>query len=275
MKRIRQVRKRDGRLVPFDRSKIADAIFRAARSVGGEDRFLAEELAGVVVMHLERRVPRLPSIEDVQDVVEQVLIETGHARTAKAYILYRERRNAARAARQAAEAGAHLLVGGDGARRRWPGPRPSWSRPWSRPISSSGPRPRRSRGPSRSGSSRSGLPRVSGRLVRALVQAELFDRGRESRLGEEARVALGREEIATWLARGPAGRRADDPEAFSQALGERALSQYVLAEVFAAGGRRGTSPRRPACVRSRRAARPHVARPAPLGAPRSAPGGEP
>ncbi|MFV1958594.1 MAG: ATP cone domain-containing protein, partial [Planctomycetota bacterium] len=56
MKRIRQVRKRDGRLVPFQREKIADAIFRAARSVGGENRFLAEELAGVVMADLARRL---------------------------------------------------------------------------------------------------------------------------------------------------------------------------------------------------------------------------
>ena len=84
MSRIRQVRKRDGRLVPFERAKIADAIFRAARSMGGEDRFLAEELAGVVAASLERRELSPPSIEDVQDVVERVLIETGHARTAKA-----------------------------------------------------------------------------------------------------------------------------------------------------------------------------------------------
>ena len=54
-----------------------------------------------------------PSIEDVQDAVEKVLIETGHARTAKAYILYRERRAAARAARRAAESATGVLVGGE------------------------------------------------------------------------------------------------------------------------------------------------------------------
>ncbi|MEN8151714.1 MAG: anaerobic ribonucleoside-triphosphate reductase, partial [Planctomycetota bacterium] len=105
MRTIRQVRKRDGRLVEFDESKIADAIYKAALSVGGEDRFLAEELASVVTLFLEKTyfldkthlVERehgrtRPTIEEVQDMVEKVLIETGHAQTAKAYILYRERR---------------------------------------------------------------------------------------------------------------------------------------------------------------------------------------
>ena len=55
MSRLRQVQKLDGRLVPFEREKLADAIFRAAQAAGGEDRFLAEELAGVVLVRLERK----------------------------------------------------------------------------------------------------------------------------------------------------------------------------------------------------------------------------
>lgn len=109
------VRKRDGRLVPFHREKIAEAIFRAAQSIGGEDRFLAEELAGVVSASLAARTKggsarsgsaarrQAPTIEDVQDAVERVLMEAGHARTAKAYILYRDRRATARSARGVAE----------------------------------------------------------------------------------------------------------------------------------------------------------------------------
>ncbi|MCZ6785727.1 MAG: ATP cone domain-containing protein, partial [Planctomycetota bacterium] len=95
--RISKVRKRDGRLVDFDEAKIADAIHKAACAVGGEDRFLAEELAGVVTLFLEKRYGgSVPQIEEIQDMVEKVLIETGHARTAKAYILYRDRRTRAR-----------------------------------------------------------------------------------------------------------------------------------------------------------------------------------
>ena len=93
MKPVPRIRKRGGDLVEFDESKIADAIYKAALSVGGEDRFLAEELASVVTLFLEKTyLDAIPTIEDVQDMVERVLIETGHARTAKAYILYREKR---------------------------------------------------------------------------------------------------------------------------------------------------------------------------------------
>ena len=85
--RISKVRKRDGRLVAFDESKIADAIHKAACAAGTGDRFLSEELAGVVTLFLEKRYAGVPGIEDIQDMVEKVLIETGHARMAKAYIL--------------------------------------------------------------------------------------------------------------------------------------------------------------------------------------------
>ncbi|MCR4427017.1 MAG: anaerobic ribonucleoside-triphosphate reductase [Firmicutes bacterium] len=88
------IEKRDGRLVPFDKRRIADAIFRAAQSVGGRDRQLAMDLADKVVSYLlSKNGPGcIPSVEQVQDVVEKVLIEEGHAQTAKAYILYRAKR---------------------------------------------------------------------------------------------------------------------------------------------------------------------------------------
>ncbi len=91
---LRQVRKRSGQLVPFNQEKIANAIFKAAQAVGGEDRQMADELAEVVTMFLEKQYgpDGTPTIEEIQDMVEKVLIETGHAKTAKAYILYRERR---------------------------------------------------------------------------------------------------------------------------------------------------------------------------------------
>jgi len=100
-KKLECVRKRDGRTVPFDRQKIADAIFKAAQSVGGQDRYLADDLAEVVRMYLIREYKGdVPSVEEIQDVVERILIKTGHARTAKAYILYRQKRARARKIRE-------------------------------------------------------------------------------------------------------------------------------------------------------------------------------
>jgi len=89
---VKFVRKRDGRLEPFDPKRISDAIWRAAKAVGGRDRALSERLAAEVVEVLEERFGEdgVPTVEEIQDVVEKVLIERGHAKTAKAYILYRK-----------------------------------------------------------------------------------------------------------------------------------------------------------------------------------------
>jgi uridine kinase len=91
---IKSVVKRTGAVVPFNRERITNAIYRAAVAVGGRDRAIAERLADEVVALLEARTPpvKIPTVEEIQDVVEKVLIENGHARTAKAYILYREER---------------------------------------------------------------------------------------------------------------------------------------------------------------------------------------
>jgi anaerobic ribonucleoside-triphosphate reductase len=97
---FRSIRKRDGRIVEFDSAKIAAAIFKAAKAVGGEDRQLARELAEVVIQYLSKKLGTvIPTVEDVQDAVEKILIETGHAKTAKAYILYRDRRTKLREAK--------------------------------------------------------------------------------------------------------------------------------------------------------------------------------
>jgi len=90
---ISQIKKRTGEIVLFNKNKISEAIFRAAKSVGGTDRGRSDELAEMVVELLGKRgfnEKDIPSVEDVQDAVEKTLIEEGHAQTAKAYIIYRE-----------------------------------------------------------------------------------------------------------------------------------------------------------------------------------------
>ncbi len=95
--RIAQIRKRDGRIVDFSQEKITRAIWGAAQAVGGRDRKLAERLSNrVVALLAEKFLQEIPGVEDVQDLVEKVLIEEGHARTAKAYILYRKQHESLR-----------------------------------------------------------------------------------------------------------------------------------------------------------------------------------
>ena len=92
---ITKIQKRDGRQMPFNVEKIADAIYKAATAVGGKDYNSAIALAEEVCRILDRKVAesgRTPTVEEVQDTVEKVLVENGHAKTAKAYILYRANR---------------------------------------------------------------------------------------------------------------------------------------------------------------------------------------
>ena len=96
---LQNIQKRDGRNVTFNIEKIADAIYKAAQAVGGQDYAISMELAQEVCDRLDKHFTerdRAPSVEEVQDVVEKVLVETGHAKTAKAYILYRADRTRAR-----------------------------------------------------------------------------------------------------------------------------------------------------------------------------------
>ncbi len=223
MGRIRAVRKRDGDVVPFDRGKIADAIDGAYRSVGAGDRALAEELAeavehffdekfaqaasaaslGELEAATQRGAEAVPGIEDIQDVVETVLMEMGDRQVAKAYILYRQKRAVLRESRAAAtgEGEAHAASGE---------PRPEVAEPGDG-----------RRGPATSRWSKariaaalireadldvelaeeiaarveekvlaSGIRRISTSLIRELVDNELFERGFEVKLRQQAGIAI-------------------------------------------------------------------------------------
>ena len=94
---IEMIVKRDGRQVAFDPSKITDAIYKAAQVLGGSDRQTAEELTCKVIAYLTDELHETrPTVEQVQDAVEKILIENGHARTAKEFILYRAERTRVR-----------------------------------------------------------------------------------------------------------------------------------------------------------------------------------
>jgi ribonucleoside-triphosphate reductase len=102
---VTKIRKRSGEIVDFHQEKITRAIFKAAHACGGEDYSKAERLSDEVMKIVEGKyADNIPDVEEIQDIVEKVLIENGHAKTAKAYILYREKRKGAREA--------NALIGG-------------------------------------------------------------------------------------------------------------------------------------------------------------------
>ncbi len=90
---IKKIRKRDGKLVLFEKRKIINAIFKSAQDVGGQDIKESERLADEIEKLLnEKFKTQVPTVEDVQDLIEKTLIEEGHAKVAKNYILYRQQK---------------------------------------------------------------------------------------------------------------------------------------------------------------------------------------
>ncbi|MEW6554830.1 MAG: adenosylcobalamin-dependent ribonucleoside-diphosphate reductase [Actinomycetota bacterium] len=88
-----KIRKRDGSVVPFEPAKISTAVRKAIEAVDEGEPAQAEVLTRAVTQKLEARFAQdIPTVEEVQDLVEETLIAQGLPRTAKSYILYRERR---------------------------------------------------------------------------------------------------------------------------------------------------------------------------------------
>jgi len=244
MPKIEMVRKRDGRLVPFEQVKIADAIFAAARSVGGEDRLLAEELANAVTFFLEKKFDnKAPGIEDIQDMVEKVLIETGHAKTAKAYILYRDKRAGVRKSIKVRKSKREATDTTDNSLLVDPGSRDELL-PWdkskiqealireadlglfdARKIASAVEKKILD----------SGLDRISTSLVRELVDNELFERGFSAKLRQHSIVGMPKYDLDQLIfsrSKENSNITANNPEAINLAIAETTLKQYALQEVY-------------------------------------------
>jgi len=241
---IEQVRKRSGKLVPFDESKIANAILKAAQAVGGDDRMLAEELASMVTMMLERNHNGSPpDIEEIQDTVEKVLIETGHAKTAKAYILYRDRRARIRQSLQVRkpvrQSGSStdiaLLVNTETQDQlaEWDKTKIANALEVEADLA-----PRIAREIASAVEQRvmdSGLTRISTSLIRELVDNELFERGLTARLKKQATIGMPKYDLAHIIhskSKENANIAQNNPEAINLAVAEHALKQYALQEVF-------------------------------------------
>jgi ribonucleoside-triphosphate reductase len=244
-RRITHIRKRDGRVMPFDQTKIADAIWRAAQAVGGEDRFVADELAGAVTDYLERHYEGdIPGIEDIQDMVEKVLIETGHAKTAKAYILYRERRRQARqrmkvrkAMREARSSttDSALLVdtGAKDALLPWDKGRIAEALEQEAHLDS--PTARKVAGAVEERILGSGLARITTGLIRELVDNELFERGLTGRLERQKVIGMPRYDLEALIyskSQENSNISQNNPEAINLSIAETVLKQFALSEIF-------------------------------------------
>ena len=244
MSQIAQVRKRDGRVVPFQKKKIADAVFKAVLAVGGEDKFLAEELAQVITLFLEREFDgSIPGIEDIQDVVEKVLIETGHAKTAKAYILYRDERRRLRERLQVRKRTTSRRSITDVTLLVDPSTKDALL-PWSKGrivealIKEAGMEVDVAEEIASAVEKKvfaSGITRISTALIRELVDNELFERGCSATLQKQTLVGMPKfdlNELIHSKSKENSNIPANNPEAINLTIAENTLKQYALQDVF-------------------------------------------
>jgi len=241
---IEYVLKRDGRKVPFNERKIADAIFKAAHAVGGEDRALADELAVVVSMFLEKKYPgQTPGIEDIQDIVEKILIETGHAKTAKAYILYRDKRARSRESlrvrkqtkKKADTTDVSLLVNTETKDETFSWDKRKIAEALEKEADLSEEVSGEIAGAVEQRVFSSGLNRISTALIRELVDNELFERGFNKKLEKQQVIGMPKydlEELIMSKNKENSNIATNNPEAINLAIAENTLKQYALQEVY-------------------------------------------
>ncbi len=236
MIRPRKVIKRDGTAVEFDETKITEAIFAAAKAVGGHDYSLAKGLTERVTAFIsEHFTADRIYIEDIQDAVEKVLIESGHAKTAKEFILYRERRHEMRKG---------LLV-----RERTFDPDSSVVvdmrsseklLPWDKSRISSA-LIREHQIPVQLACDiasavenkifTSGITRISTGLIRELVDNEMFERGFAGLLRDNTMISFPTFNLNQYLKHG-VGKTSANPALFNDTVSRDLLRQYALQNIF-------------------------------------------
>jgi ribonucleoside-triphosphate reductase len=251
VRRVTLVRRADGETVPFDESRIVDAVERALAAAGGRDPRLAAEIAGVVALFLEKTFwDEVPSVAEVEDMVEKVLIETGHAAAAKAFILHRERQSRLRAARAARDGFAEptlfdpraVVVDDTAAGTTAPYSREALARVLA--LDGLVPRPLADEIAAvvEEKLRRGGVSRVPLSLVRAIAEAELLARDAPIELRRRAAATIPPEALEAAMYRRGAKSGASDaapaPFLAAQELGAMALRSHALCDLLPADAAR-------------------------------------
>ena len=234
-RKIEHVKKRDGRVESYDESKLAGAIYRAACAAGQDNRYLSNDLAGAVTTYLERYHDReVPESAEIQSMVEKILLETGHADIAKAFMLYREQAASPAVAKGDLFPSEPLMV--DAATRDEVS---AWGREriTAALVKEAGldePAAREIATVVEAKVFGVGQKRVSSSLIRELVNQELLGRGFHVKLRKQLVVGLPKYDIDRLVRpdEGAAPGRTADPERMCRTIGETTMRQYVLQEVY-------------------------------------------
>jgi anaerobic ribonucleoside-triphosphate reductase len=236
IRKIESVRKRDGSVAPYDEQKIAEAIAKAARTSGLDNGTIGRDLASVVTMYLERYHERgSPTSQEIQQLVEKILFDTGNAPIARAYIVYREKKG------QPAEAPSApptedlfpsnlLLVDGATTGEVAPWGRERIIAALTKEAGLEEQAAAEIAGAVEQKIFRLGQRRVSTSLIRELVNHELLTRGYGSKLRRQIVVGLPKYDLGQLVGD---DETTIDPEALCRTIGQATLRQYALQEIFA------------------------------------------
>lgn len=245
LRKLDKVKKRDGRVIPYDESKIAEAIYRSACSVGQDNRFLAQDLAAVVTLYLERYYQKeVPESGEIREMVEKIIMETGHADIARAFILYGDNKWKSRSgdAEVAHEQSTYDL---------FPGKELTVSAATRDEVSMWGREKIASALVKEAGIPaetaeeiaslveqkilHAGVTRISTSMIRELVDSELFLRGYGSKIRKQFVVGLPKYDLKRLIhneEEGAGGLPKPDPEQLCATIGKSTLRQYALQEIF-------------------------------------------
>lgn len=224
---VTRVRKRDGRVMTFDKNRIAESIFRSARAAGCEDRHMAHELAEVVTLFISGKYENeIIGIDSIQDAVERILTDTGHSATAEAYRHYRHERDIKRESLEVSKVPALDVPLVDAAGRELIGP-------WDRSRIASALEKEARMDPGLAGEIAraveekvffSGIKRLSTSLIRALVENELFERGLSIYQQRQRLLGVPTYDIEKMVT--------SDPQCASSHVGEMVMRQFTLHAVL-------------------------------------------
>ncbi len=239
-----EVKKRDGRIVPFNEEKIAKAIFKAAQSVGGKDYNAARKIGRKVTNRLRETFgDKTPTIEDIQDAVEKVLIEDGRAKTAKAFILYRAKRKALRSKLRVRKkirdkvSSTDLLLLVEPSSRdeliEWDKSKiaSALHKEAGLPIAEA----EEIADDVEDRIFKSGIKTLSTTIVRALVDNELFERGYQAKLEKQKLIGMpvyDLKQLISSMSNENSNVATNNPEAVNLSIAENILKQFALNHVF-------------------------------------------
>jgi len=238
------IKKREGQLVEFDKKKIIEAIFAAMLAVGEENKTISEKVTDQVIVKLEKRFKdKIPQVEEVQDIVEEVLIKEGMIRIAKAYILYRHKRGRIRKSLKVRKkiknhksmTDLSLLVSTPTSENIFP-----WDRnKIVQALVKEAELPFNISTKIAKAVEKKifdlGLSEISTSLIRELVDNELFSRGYEHKWRKQKIVGMPTFDLKQlFLSKSKENSNigTNNPEAINLTIAENTIKQYMLQEVF-------------------------------------------